>query len=165
MRLTAKVLIPFAVTAVLVAGCGGDDDEGATPAAASTSLVSVGTVEGSDVLVDRQGKTLYTAAVEKDGIKCVDACESFWEPTQATAEQAKQAANDLDADIGVVERPGGRQQLTFDGLPLYTFAEEDARQLQGDGFVDDFKGTHFEWEAARTDGGSGSSAPGGGYGY
>jgi predicted lipoprotein with Yx(FWY)xxD motif len=169
MRLLPKVLIPLAVTAVLVAGCGSDDDgsSAAPAAAATTGLVSAGTVDGSDVLVDRQGKTLYTADVEKDGIKCVDACESFWEPLQATAGEAKQASQELDANLSVTKRPGGEEQLTFDGLPLYSFAEEGAGKLEGDGFTDDFQGTHFEWKAAKTSGGSSAPAnsQGGGYGY
>jgi hypothetical protein len=43
------------------------------------------------------------------------------------------------------------------GLPLYTFTEEGPGQLDGDGFVDDFQGTHFEWAAAATGAASGSS--------
>ena len=43
--------------------------------------------------------------------------------------------------------------------------------VPGDGFVDDFQGTHFEWNAARAEGASADSPPatpdggGGGYGY
>ena len=151
-----------------VAACGGsDDDSGAATAGSSTGIVSVANVDGTDVLADSAGKTLYTAAVEKGGkILCVDACTSFWEPVAASSADAKEAAGQLDANLGVVSRPDGEQQLTFDGLPLYTFAEEDAGKLEGDGFVDDFQGTHFEWEAARTSGGGPSDdSPGGGYGY
>jgi hypothetical protein len=55
-------------------------------------------------------------------------------------------------------------------MPLYTFAQEGAGKLQGDGFTDDFRGTHFLWQAARTSGSntpsSGPSKPsGGGLGY
>jgi hypothetical protein len=43
-------------------------------------------------------------------------------------------------------------------------------KLEGDGFVDDFQGTHFEWKAAQPSGGSSSSgsshnSSGGGYDY
>ena len=158
-----------------VVACGGsDEDSGASGAGSSTGIVSVANVDGTDVLADSAGKTLYSAAVEKgDKILCVDACTSFWDPMLASSADAKKAAGELDANVGVVKRPDGARQLTFDGLPLYTFAEEDAGKLEGDGFVDDFQGTHFEWEAARTSGGSQSSGssgpsdntPGGGYGY
>jgi predicted lipoprotein with Yx(FWY)xxD motif len=151
-----------------LAGCGSDDEPGASATGASTGTVSVANVDGTDVLADSAGKTLYTAAVEKGGkILCVKACTSFWAPVLASPADAEEAAGALDADLGVVKRPGGDQQLTFDGLPLYTFSEEGAGKLDGDGFVDDFQGTRFEWEAARTGGGSQPSddRPSGGYGY
>jgi predicted lipoprotein with Yx(FWY)xxD motif len=133
--------------------------------------VSVANVGGSDVLADSAGKTLYSAAVEQGGkIHCVDACTSFWDPAPASSADAEKAAKALDANFGVVKRPDGQRQLTFDGLPLYTFADEGAGKLEGDGFVDDFQGTHFEWKAAQPSGGSSSSgsshnSSGGGYDY
>jgi predicted lipoprotein with Yx(FWY)xxD motif len=151
-----------------VVACGSDDDSGASAAGASTGIVSVVSVDGTDVLADSAGKTLYTAAVEKGGkILCVEACTSFWAPVLASPADAEKAAGALDASVGVVKRPDGDRQLTFDGLPLYTFAEEGAGKLTGDGFADDFQGTHFEWEAARTSGGPQPSddRSGGGYGY
>jgi predicted lipoprotein with Yx(FWY)xxD motif len=158
-----------------IAACGsGGDNSGTSSADSSTGIVSVATVDGTDVLADSAGKTLYSAAVEKGGtIHCVDACTSFWDPMLASSADARKAAGQLDARLGVVKRPGGEQQLTFDGLPLYTFAEENAGKFTGDGFVDDFQGTHFEWEAARTSGGSPSprssgpsdNTPGGAYDY
>jgi predicted lipoprotein with Yx(FWY)xxD motif len=176
MRLS--IILPTLVigaAALGVVACGGGDDEsGASAAGSSTGVVSVANVGGTDVLADSGGKTLYSAAVEKGGrIRCVDACTSFWDPVLASSADAKRVAGELDAKLGVVRRPDGEQQLAFDGLPLYTFAEEDAGKLDGDGFVDDFQGTHFEWQAARTSGGSRSSdssgasddSAGGGYGY
>jgi predicted lipoprotein with Yx(FWY)xxD motif len=163
------------VAALGVVACGSSDDEsGASAAGSSMGVVSIADVDGTGVLTDSAGKTLYSAAVEKGGkILCVDACESFWDPMSGSPADAKKAAGELDAKFGVVKRPDGAQQLTFDGLPLYRFAEEGAGELKGDGFVDDFQGTHFEWEAARASGdpqSSGSSAPsdnssGNGYGY
>jgi predicted lipoprotein with Yx(FWY)xxD motif len=169
MRLSiTKIVLATGALALAVAGCGGGDEEETAAASSPAGIVSVASVEGTDVLADAEGRTLYTAPVEEGGkILCVEACTSFWEPVLASSTEADAAAGDLDVDLGVVDRPEGEQQLTFDGLPLYTFAEEDAGQLEGDGFVDDFQGTHFEWQAAAT-----GSAPaprdsgsGGGFDY
>jgi predicted lipoprotein with Yx(FWY)xxD motif len=142
--------------AVGVAACGSSDDS--SGASTTGGVVSVATVDGTDVLADSAGKTLYSAAVEKGGkIRCVGACTTFWEPMLASKAAADKAAGTLGAQLGVVMRPGGQEQLTFHGLPLYSFAEEGTGKLQGDGFADDFQGTHFQWMAARTSGGS--SAP------
>jgi predicted lipoprotein with Yx(FWY)xxD motif len=165
MRRSIKYLLTGALAvvaaALVLAACGGGDDsdnENATAAssAAGSGLLSVQNVDGTNVLVDSEGKTLYTADVEKAGIRCTDGCTSFWEPLAASAKQSKTASADLDLDFGAVKRPDGESQLTFKGLPLYTFTEEGSGSLEGDGFVDDFQGTHFEWAAATT---SASSAP------
>jgi predicted lipoprotein with Yx(FWY)xxD motif len=154
-----------------VAACGGDDSSSSGSAAAGGALVSVADVDGTGVLADSDGKTLYSATVEKGGkIHCVDACLSFWDPVAASSSDAKQAADDVGAKLGVVKRPDGASQLALDGLPLYTFSEEGEGKLEGDGFTDDFQGTHFEWQAARTSGdapssGSSDDSSGGGYGY
>jgi predicted lipoprotein with Yx(FWY)xxD motif len=155
--------------ALLVTACGsGGGGSSSGSAGTSSGLVSTSSVDGSSTLADASGKTLYTAGVEANGqIKCVDSCTTFWQPLMATAKQAKQASTRLGETFGVVDRPEGETQLTLQGLPLYTFADEGAGQLKGNGFTDDFQGTHFEWSAAGTDG---SAAPspstnGGGYGY
>jgi predicted lipoprotein with Yx(FWY)xxD motif len=155
------------VLAVVIgaAGCGSDSG-GAS--GSSAGVVSVANVDGTDVLADSAGKTLYSAAVEKDGqVHCVGACTTFWQPVLASSAEASNAAAELDANLAVVKRPDGDEQLTFDGLPLYTFAEEGAGKLDGDGFADDFQGTHFEWKAARTGSSpdSGDGTPSQGYGY
>jgi predicted lipoprotein with Yx(FWY)xxD motif len=169
--LIAVVIAAGAIGIVALSG-GGGGDNGSTRAAGAGSgsgIASIESVDGTNVLVDSEGRTLYSADVEKDGrIRCTEACESFWDPVEASANEAKVASADLDLRFGAVKRPGGAEQLTFNGLPLYTFTEEGAGQLEGDGFVDDFQGTHFEWAAATTDAGSGpagSDAPGDGSPY
>jgi predicted lipoprotein with Yx(FWY)xxD motif len=168
LRHPAGAVLAVGATALALAACGGGDEQTADTSAASAGPVSIQSVDGTDVLVDADGRTLYSAEVEKGGhILCTDGCTSFWDPLTATADEAKTASADLDVDLGVVKRPDGDRQLTFNGLPLYSFAEEDPGQLKGDGFVDDFEGTHFEWKAASSGGGSGSSgsqAPSNGYG-
>jgi predicted lipoprotein with Yx(FWY)xxD motif len=161
--ITYSVLAGLAIAAVVVVivaiGGGGDGDNGNASAAnmgAGSGLVSVQNVDGTNVLVDSEGKTLYSADVERNQIRCTNGCTSFWDPVDASANQAKSASSDLDLKFGVVKRPDGESQLTFKGLPVYSFAEEGPGQLDGDGFVDDFQGTHFEWAAATT---GASSAP------
>jgi predicted lipoprotein with Yx(FWY)xxD motif len=170
IRNPLKVVLAVGVAALALAACGGDENDGdATAADAGSGIASVQSVDGTDVLVDAQGRTLYSAEVEEGGrILCTGPCTSVWDPVGASAEQADNAAADLDLDLASVERPGGGEQLTLKGLPLYTFTEEEPGQLEGDGFVDDFEGTRFEWAAATAGGGSGaasSETPGGGSGY
>jgi predicted lipoprotein with Yx(FWY)xxD motif len=155
--LGALVIVTAAIGIVALAG---GSDDGAS-AGSQSSLVSVESVDGTDVLVDSEGRTLYSAVVEQDGrIRCTGACESFWDPVSASATEAESASADLDLELGVVERPDGNRQLTLDGRPLYSFTQERPGQLEGDGFVDDFDGTQFEWEAAATDGQAGSAGSG-----
>ena len=163
MRLSIKnpltAFVAVGLAALVLAACGNSNNDNGTATAASTSsgVVSVKNVDGTDVLANAQGKTLYTANVEKGGqIMCTDGCTSFWKPEAATAKQASSAAAQLDAKIATVA-PDGTQQLTYKGMPLYSFTQEGAGQLNGNGFTDDFNGTHFVWTAASTGGSSGSS--------
>ena len=109
------------------------------------------------MLADSTGKTLYSAAVEKGGIRCSAGCTALWDPVAATSADAKKAAGENGARLGVVKRQDAGA-ADAPGMPLYTFAEEGAGKLQGDGFADDFDGTHFEWQAARTVAGAGPTA-------
>jgi predicted lipoprotein with Yx(FWY)xxD motif len=163
MRVSIKHSVTAAVAivaaALMLAACGGNDsgNGGAPTASGGSGVVSIQSVDGTNVLADSEGRTLYSAAVEKARIRCADGCTSFWEPVDASSKQSKSASADLNLDLGVVQRPDGTDQLTFKGLPLYRFTEEGSGELDGDGFVDDFDGTHFEWAAATTGAGSASS--------
>jgi predicted lipoprotein with Yx(FWY)xxD motif len=160
-------LVIGVVAAVVLAACGGGGgDNGnatASDAGSGSGIVSVRSVDGTDVLADSEGRTLYTTVAEKSGrVRCTGGCTSFWDPIGASASESESASADLNLDLGVVKRSDGERQLTFDGRPLYAFSEEGPGELTGDGFVDDFNGTHFEWEAAATGGGSppaGSDSP------
>jgi predicted lipoprotein with Yx(FWY)xxD motif len=163
MRLPAKhsvtVALAVAAAALALAACGDDDDGGEPSSDRGGEVVSIESVDGTDVLADSSGRTLYTADVEKGGrILCVDGCTSFWDPVSASAGESEAAAEALGVELGVVERPEGGRQLTFMGLPLYSFTDEGPGELTGDGFVDEFEGTQFEWLAATPGGGGGEPA-------
>ena len=163
---TATAALAILVAGLVLAACGGGNANSGNSGSMSTmsagsGLVSVRTVDKTPVLADHQGRTLYSANVEQRGlIHCTNGCLSFWNPVHASSSQAKTAAADLNLDLSVVKRPDGGDQLTFDGKPLYSFTQEGPGQLTGNGFTDDFGGTHFEWTAAATSSTQASSGSG-----
>jgi predicted lipoprotein with Yx(FWY)xxD motif len=167
IKKTATAALAILVAGLVLAACGGGNgnngNKGNMSMSAGSGLVSVRTVDKTPVLANRQGRTLYSADVEQGGrIHCTSGCLSFWDPVHASSSQAKTAAATLNLDLGVLKRPDGVDQLTFDGQPLYSFTQEGPGQLTGNGFVDDFGGTHFEWTAAATGSAQASSGSGSG---
>lgn len=60
--------------------------------------------------------------------------------------------------LGVLTRPDGKTQVTFNGVPVYRFVEDQSGQIGGDGLDDAFDGQMFTWHAV-TAAGSQPSAP------
>jgi predicted lipoprotein with Yx(FWY)xxD motif len=123
---------------------------------------SVGTV-----LADANGMTLYTAEQEANGtIKCTGACLQIWKPVTGSAS----APSGVTGTIASTSRSDGQTQLTYNGAPLYTFAEDSAAgDAKGNDAKDAFGTEHFTWHAVvitPSAGGasSSSSSSGGGYG-
>ena len=151
-------------------GCGGGDSSDSSPAAGGgkTKTVSVASVDGvGDVLVDSRGAVLYSPDQEAGGkVLCTDTCASIWMPLTVGAGGRPTGSSEVSADLGVVKRPDGADQVTFEGKPLYTFVEDpEPGTVTGDGFTDDFDGTTFTWHVAAVESVSGGSTTDGGYGY
>jgi predicted lipoprotein with Yx(FWY)xxD motif len=158
----------------VLAACGGSASSsapagGGSSPAATVSVKSIGNI--GRALVSGDGSTLYTSDVEAGGmIRCTGACTSFWKPLAPGG--ASPTARGDTGRLGVIKRPDGSRQVTANGRPLYTFAEEGPGQIKGNGFTDVFAGRHFVWHAVVAGGtpagsrGSGASASGsGGSGY
>jgi predicted lipoprotein with Yx(FWY)xxD motif len=158
-RLSITIISSIAVGALAVAGCGGDDEgDEAAASAGDGGAVSVESIDGMDVLVDAEGRALYTADQEAGGqVLCIEGCTADWDPVMASGEAPE--VSGVDQPLDVIERPDGGRQLTFDGKPLYRFTDEGPGEVTGDGFVDKFDGTRFEWHAALTGEGSDSTSP------
>jgi predicted lipoprotein with Yx(FWY)xxD motif len=134
------------VTVLALAACGGaGSDSGASSPAADTATVSVEELGDSGrVLVDSAGKALYAADEEADSsVVCTGACTSFWVPL--TIDGSAPSGDSLPSELDVVEREDGTRQVTFDGKRLYTFVEDEPREVTGDGFSDAFDGQQFTW--------------------
>jgi predicted lipoprotein with Yx(FWY)xxD motif len=149
-----------AAASLILAACGGggggNSSAGATTGSGSTNQAS----GAGKVLVDRSGKALYTPDQK---VLCDGACTSFWKPAAPGA--VPQSAGKL----AVIKRPDGSKQVTVDGKPVYTFVEDSPGKVKGDGFEDDFGGTHFTWHAVVAGGksapSSSSTSDNKGYGY
>jgi predicted lipoprotein with Yx(FWY)xxD motif len=149
------------VAALTLSACGstsGHSKGGAGRPAATVSLASVSGV--GKVLVDAKGFALYSPAQEKSGtIRCTGSCTAIWVPL--TVKGSPTAASGLK--LGTVVRPDGKTQVTFDGEPLYRFANDGSpRTVSGNGAKDSFGGKSFTWHVA-SPGKTSSSGGGGGY--
>jgi predicted lipoprotein with Yx(FWY)xxD motif len=170
------LLAGASLATLALAACGGDnfsdDGNGGSSMASSSDVVSTESVDGfGTVLVDSQDAALYTNDVDGGSkIVCTAECAADWIPLVAPS-GGEPTSDDsaVQAKLGTIERPDGASQVTFDGKPLYSFVEDPAGEVTGDGFTDSFAGTRFVWTVA-TSSGSGSSAAGestnsgGGYG-
>jgi predicted lipoprotein with Yx(FWY)xxD motif len=156
MRKSVTVLIPTLAASLLLAACGSSSSSkssaGTTSSQpASTSSSASGAVVktasnaklGTTVLVDAQGMTLYSLSAEKNGkFICTASCLGVWHPLTVAAGSTPSGA----ASLGTVKRPEGTEQVTYKGLPLYTFASDTAAgDVNGQGIKD--VGT---WSAATT---------------
>jgi predicted lipoprotein with Yx(FWY)xxD motif len=107
------------------------------------------------VLVDSQGMTLYHLGGEQGGkFICVSsACLSVWHPLAAGSAAAPTG---VVGSLGTVKRPDGTTQVTYQGTPLYTFAEDhQPGEANGEGLKD--VGT---WTAVTVgSGATGAAAP------
>ena len=146
------IAVAVALAALVTSGCGGGD-AGEQESASSDATVSVANVEGvGDVLVDAEGAALYASEQESNGVvRCVGSCAAIWLPL--TVEGAPTGGEELEADLGVVEREDGTRQVSFAGRPLYTFIE-DSREgvVTGNGLSDSFDEQEFTWHVVTPEG-------------
>jgi predicted lipoprotein with Yx(FWY)xxD motif len=118
------------LVAVAISGCGGSSKANATPST-TTSKAQAASVDVRDtslgkILVDSQGRSLYL--FKKDtGPKstCYGSCAVAWPPfttggTPTAGSGAKAAL------IGTTTRTDGKDEVTYNGHPLYYYAGDSA---------------------------------------
>ncbi len=105
-----------------------------TAAPAAKPLVKkLKTTAFGDVLVTRSSRALYYWTPEKQSpgkIRCTGACARAWPPliVPKGTKVARKLAG-FPGTFGTVRRPDGRLQLTYNRLPLYTYAHEAPGQV------------------------------------
>jgi predicted lipoprotein with Yx(FWY)xxD motif len=98
--------------------------------------------------------TLYRLSGEHAGkfICTSTGCLGVWHPLSASAVSTPAGSV---GSLGTVKRPDGTEQVTYKGMPLYTFAsDQQPGQAKGEGLKD--VGT---WNAVKASASSASSAP------
>ncbi len=147
--------------------------------APSTTSGSTATVKASSnatfgsILVNSAGKTLYTYGPDAghNGVsQCSGACLQAWPPLTVPTGATPAAGPGVTGTLAAVAQPNGTDQVTYNGLPLYTFAQDTASgEVTGNG-VGDFSVAKATATSSAGSGGSASTTTsttkaGGGYGY
>jgi predicted lipoprotein with Yx(FWY)xxD motif len=139
----------------------------ATSSTATVAWARVGSV--GTVLVNSSGLTLYRYTPDGTGKSvCTGACASVWPPLTVAAGTTPVAGTGVATGrLGTITRDDGTIQVTYRGMPLYTFTgDKSAGQANGQHVGN----TWFVVSASSGSTGSGTSAPtttkaSGGYGY
>jgi predicted lipoprotein with Yx(FWY)xxD motif len=120
------------------------------------------------ILVDSQGRTLYLFQADS-GTKsaCTGACAVAWPPLRASGKSV--AGSGISASkLGTTPRSDGKPQVTYNGHPLYRFAnDQNPGDANGQG-VNAFGGGWFVLSPAGamvSGSNSSTSSGGGGTGY
>lgn len=128
--------------AVAIAGCGGNGgsssgtssssgsgstsapaappaENGATPAVTVANRGNLG-----NILVDSQGRTLYLFQSDtKTASTCNGSCATAWPPLTASGTTSVGGGANQSL-VGSITRSDGKQQVTYNGHPLYTFLND-----------------------------------------
>jgi predicted lipoprotein with Yx(FWY)xxD motif len=138
-RTPSRVLVAPAIAAVLVTSGCGDGGSGALPALPNLGITADDSDYGT-MLFDERGQAIYLFDKEtSDEPQCYDDCSAAWPPV--LTDGPPEADGDIDAALlGTTERDDGSVQVTYNGHPLYFYADEDPGEVLCHD-VDDFGGT------------------------
>jgi predicted lipoprotein with Yx(FWY)xxD motif len=141
--------------ALLLTACGGSSGSsasstGSTPtttaqAAGQASASALGGIQPGDVVLIVQksaigyvlaaadGQVVYTYDKDSKGSAptCTGSCATTWPPL--TGKPLASQADKLPGTLGTVSDPNGAKQVTYNGLPLYTFKGAKSFTTPGNG--------------------------------
>ena len=135
--------------------------------ASSGSTLGMRTINGTAVVTNAKGMTLYWFAPDTStASKCTGSCATYWPPVTGPVT----AGSGVTGTLGTITRSDGTTQATYDGHPLYTYVGDTAPgQAKGNG-KNLSGGLWYEMtvsgaKPATGTSGSTSSSSGGGYVY
>jgi predicted lipoprotein with Yx(FWY)xxD motif len=137
----------LAALALAVSACGSSSSSSSatsTPAAgasspaasapassASANTVLSTTINGTQVLTNSKGLTLYWFVPDTSTkSNCNGSCATYWPPVKGPVT----AGSGVTGTLGTITRSDGSTQATYDGHPLYTYVADTAPgQAKGNG--------------------------------
>jgi predicted lipoprotein with Yx(FWY)xxD motif len=153
MRRATRTMTLMAAVALLAAcapaGGGASADAGD---GLQTIGIAVAETDAGPSLVGPDGKTLYIFTQDTDGTStCTGDCAAAWPPLTVEAGAEVEAGEGVTGELGIIERDDGTSQVTYDGMPLYFFAQ-DAEPGDATG-----EGVNNVWFIASPEGQSGGA--------
>ena len=126
----------LAAMALVVAACGSSGSSSASssspaapassaapPTPASSSALMTATINGTKVVTNSRGFTLYWFAPDTSTTsKCNGSCATYWPPVKGPAT----AGAGVTGTLGTITRSDGTKQATYDGHPLYAYVGDTA---------------------------------------
>ena len=132
--MTRRPFIAAATLAIVLAGCGGNDDastdsSNTTRTTEVTAAIVSRTIEPfGAVLTDAEGRTLYVFDKDqpvKPKSTCNGQCATNWPPVLTS--EGSGVGEGLDASkLGETVRDEGTRQVTYNDWPLYRFVGDQA---------------------------------------
>lgn len=167
MKLSLRTLLPMTaivVAAVALTACGSSNSTSTKAASSSSSTTTKPAANATvktatnatlgTILVDAQGRTLYTLTNGGADTACDATCMGAWPPVVVAAGGTSATGGPgVPKKLAVVVIPAGKQ-VQFDGHSLYTFVQDTAAgDAKGQG-LQSFGGT---WNVVKVAGGTAGS--------
>lgn len=154
------------VAAVALAACGSDSssskssDSGSsssstTAAKAAAVILAKQSPDLGMILVDAQGRTVYTLTNGGKAVACTGACLNAWPPVLLPSGETTATGGPGVKGLGVASGDSG-DQVTSDDLPLYTFQGDTAPGMTKGENLSSFGGT---WHVVKVTGAASGTTP------
>ncbi len=131
-----KYLICLGAVSLLLAACSsggntGSTSVGNTPTSAgsggSSVVVKVAAIPPyGEILTDSSGMPLYTFSGS-----CTGSCSSLWPALTVPAGTKPAGGTGVTGTLKTVKQADGKYQVTYNGLPLYTFVQDTSDHVTG----------------------------------
>ena len=155
-----------ASTPATSAPAAGASSPASAAAASNGSTLGMTTINGTAVVTNSAGKTLYWFVPDTSSAsKCTGSCATYWPPVTGPVA----AGSGVTGTLSTITRPDGTTQVTYDGHPLYTYVgDKGPGQNKGNG-LNLSGGLWYEMTVSGSTPAPGATASatsgGGGYGY